>query len=54
VKGGYVYIPTGEFIEHDRAKASQDGEYHRCQFLVGTPTNERGETRCFFAPPMSF
>lgn len=54
VEGGYVYIPTGEFFEHDRAKPSQDGSYHRCQFLTDFPDHPKGSTRCFFAPPMSF
>lgn len=60
VSGGYVYLPTGEFIEHARVQPAHDWEFHRCVFLqdqmnweTGEILHRKGATRCFFAPPGS-
>jgi hypothetical protein len=45
VKGGYVYIPTQEFIPNSRVQDSPDGEFWRCEYSFG---QKYGQTRCFF------
>lgn len=50
VRGGYEYLPTGEFIPTSRVQQSHDWRFHRCVFLGGLL---KGTTRCFFSPPGS-
>lgn len=53
--GGYIYLPTGEFIPHLRIQHSHDRQFHRCiyqsEFLnLDQGSFRKGDTRCFFAP----
>ena len=53
--GGYIYLPTGEFIPLRRVQHSHDWQYHRCiyhsEFLnLDQGRFRKGDTRCFFAP----
>jgi hypothetical protein len=52
--GGYVCLPTGEFIPMARVQQSPDWFFHRCEYLStfdnGLETFTEGQTRCFFAP----
>lgn len=48
--GGYIFLPTGEFIENERAQPAHDWQYHRCIFQSG---KNAGQTRCFFIPGKS-
>ncbi|MFD2053767.1 hypothetical protein ACFSQT_11930 [Mesorhizobium calcicola] len=53
--GGYIYLPTGEFIPYLRVQHSQDRQFHRCiyqsEFLnLDQGSFGKGDTRCFFAP----
>jgi hypothetical protein len=55
VPGGYIYLPTGEFIPHPRVQHSRDWQFHRCvyqsEFLnLDKGSFRKGDTRCFFAP----
>lgn len=50
IQGGYIYIPTSEFIENKRTQPARDWKYHRCEFVGGA---QAGETRCFFVPGKS-
>ncbi len=43
--GGYLIVQTGEVIPESKALPSADGQYWRCQYLVGSL---KGQTRCFF------
>lgn len=54
VEGGYVYLPTGEFIPRARIQQSQSYGFARCEFLgdviFNGVTHKKGTTRCFFEP----
>ncbi len=56
--GGYLYLPSGEFIPASRVQQSKDWRFHRCvylnDFIQYGRKHKAGETRCFFAPPGSF
>ena len=54
--GGFLYLPTGEFIPMSRVQRSHDWQFHRCvykrDFLdLAKRKFSKGDTRCFFAPP---
>lgn len=57
VQGGYVFLPTSEFIPTSRVQKSRDWRFHRCIYLQAFSHEgqayEKGATRCFFAPPGS-
>ncbi len=54
-RGGYTYLPTGEFIPYLRTQHSPDWQYHRCVYRsdfinLDQGSFRKGQTRCFFAP----
>lgn len=54
VTGGYIYLPTGEFIPRARIQPSQGYGYARCVYQSTGQFNGKtmppGSTRCFFEP----
>ena len=58
LQGGYIYLPTGEFIPHRRVQHSRDRQFHRCIYRSDFINLDQGafrggDTRCFFAPQPS-
>ncbi|MGQ7793991.1 hypothetical protein ACUN0C_16405 [Faunimonas sp. B44] len=49
--GGWLVKNTGEVIPFSTAKASPDGQYHRCRMRVSQPNSS---TRCLFVPDMGY
>lgn len=54
IDGGYVYLPTNEFIPHERVQSSKTWKFARCVQMwdgeFGKVKFPKGSTRCFFAP----
>lgn len=52
VPGGYMIDATGEFIAHEDAEISPDGQYHRCEKVDGSTRVLISGMTCFWAPPV--
>ncbi|GAB5505813.1 MAG: hypothetical protein Rhirs2KO_09760 [Rhizobiaceae bacterium] len=54
VDGGWVWLPTGEFIPDERVQPSQSWSPARCEYLADLTIRgqlfPKGSTRCLFIP----